>query len=88
MKVKVPAADLERARRILESTDLEVGDEVVGDDEVLDFSNAHCPRCHSPRIRTRTSWNLRSRSVLVRLLSAFASTRVTHCKACGHAWRS
>ncbi len=87
VKVKVPASDLERARRILASTELEVGDEVVGDDEILDFSNPHCPRCHSLRIRSRLSWN-RSRSVLMRMLAGFVSTRVTRCMDCGHAWRS
>lgn len=87
VKVKVPAVDLERARRILASTDLEVGDEVVPENEILDFSNPHCPRCHSLRIRTRSTW-ASPRSALMRLLTPFASTRVTLCKACGHAWRS
>ena len=64
-----------------------VGDEVVPENEILDFSNPHCPRCHSLRIRTRSTW-ASPRSALMRLLTPFASTRVTLCKACGHAWRS
>lgn len=86
VKVKVPAEHAERARKILASTDLEVGDEVVADDEVVDFSKPHCLRCHSRQIRTRTLWN-RTPNTFMRLFTAFAYTHVTRCRACGHGWR-
>lgn len=86
VKVMVPAAQAERARAILASADLEVGDEVVPEDEIVDFTNPHCPRCHSRRLRTRATWSQPTNG-LVRFFALFGSTRVSRCRDCGHAWR-
>lgn len=86
VKVMVPAAQAERARAILASADLEVGDEVVPEDEIVDFTNPHCPRCHSRRLRTRATWRQPTNG-LVRSFALFGSTRVSRCRDCGHAWR-
>lgn len=86
VKVMVPAAQAERARAILASADLEVGDEVVSEDEIVDFTKPHCPRCHSRRLRTRTTWS-QPKNGLERLFAVFGSTRVSRCRDCGHAWR-
>jgi len=86
VKVKVPALQAERARKILATADLELKDDEVPENELLDFSSPHCHRCHSPRVRTRAFWS-QPANFLARMLSVFDSTHVTSCRDCGHAWR-
>lgn len=88
VKVMVRRTDHPRARDLLATSDLELRDDPVSDVDEITPDGIHCMHCHSPRVRSRTRWNLPHNPLLRGLTNLFTATTVTLCASCGATHRT
>lgn len=84
VKVVVSREDESRALRILAESEIEDSPEVVGQADEITPDGIHCVFCHSPRVRSRETWNLPADPLhrfFVRLLGRASVTYCQDCKA-------
>lgn len=88
VKVMVRRTDFPRARDLLATSNLDLRDNPVAEIDEIAPDGIHCQFCHSPRVRTRTTWAMPSEPLSRFLSKAFSRTSVTLCRDCGSARRS
>lgn len=88
VKVVVSREDESRALRILAESEIEDSPEVVGQADEIAPDGVHCVFCHSPRVRSRETWNLPADPLRRFFARIFGRTIVTYCPDCGSATRS
>lgn len=83
VKVMVRRTDFPRARDLLATSNLDLREDPISEADEISPNGIHCQFCHSPRVRTRTTWALPSEPLARFFAKIFASTTVTLCRACG-----
>jgi hypothetical protein len=88
VKVMVASSDRDKAEAILGEGELATPETAVALQDEIEPDGIHCEKCHSKRVRTRASWNLRGGAARSACSRLFGRTRVTMCRDCGFSVRT